>query len=143
MAVCKDQRKEGQVQLVAANLKILKEIARRKKELKYNELVWLTDTELVAYLDGKKGFKKIIDQRKKHTIVVVTKNKITIKEGDEALNLRSHLFPEKKQKRINEFKGLPASRGKAMGKVFITLSSNYANKNIKKGRNFGNFTNHS
>ncbi len=134
IAILKDQRKEGQVYLVAANKKILEEIARRKKQLKYEDIVWLTDTELLDYLDGKKGLKKISDKRKKHTIIVVTRKEIFVREGKDALKLRKKLFPEKKQKKIKEFKGLPASRGYAKGRVLISLSSDYANKHLKQGQ---------
>ncbi len=133
IAVFKDQRKEGQVYLVAANMKLLQEIARRKKEMAYRDLVWLTETEIADYLEGKTGLTAISDKRKDHMIVIVTKNKITVKEGQEAWDLRRKLFPEEKIKQAKEFKGLPASRGQAKGKVLVTLSSDYANKHIKKG----------
>jgi phosphohistidine swiveling domain-containing protein len=133
VAIFKDQRKEGQVHLVAANKKLIEEIARRKKELKYRDLVWLTDTELVKYLEGKRSLKKVSDARKEHTIVVVLKNNIIIKEGADARELRNKIFPKENKKAVRAFGGLPASRGYTKGKVFISLSPDHANKNVKKG----------
>lgn len=133
IVILKDQRKEGQVRMASSNMQLIEEIARRKKGLKYNDLVWLTDLEIVDYFEGRKKLKDISDRRKRHTIVVVTKRNIVIKQGEETLQLRNRLFPKEKVRSVKKFKGLPASRGHITGKVFVSMSPDHANRNIKKG----------
>ena len=58
--------------------------------------------------------------------------KYEILSGNEALKIKKELFDREQQGMIDDFRGLPASRGRIRGKVKIVLSVNELNK-VEKG----------
>ncbi|MFH0969532.1 MAG: PEP-utilizing enzyme [Patescibacteria group bacterium] len=134
LAVLHDERKEGQMKLIAAGDEFLREIAKRKKELKFDDLLLLAPEEAADYFNkGNEKTNKILKARKKYICCWTTSTEYILKQGDEALKMRTKLFSQNENYNIKELKGLSASRGQAKANVKVGYSMLVLSKKFKVG----------
>ena len=129
----KDARDDYRRQGVYHALVFFKELAKRIG-IKPEEMSYLQQAEVVAFLDGKiKISKKLISDRKKGFVLYLDKNKtlVCVSGRDITITLRKFnlLFTEEKEK---ELRGSVASRGMATGKVIIVRGVKDLHK-VQKG----------
>lgn len=116
--------------------RIILQLSKRSK-IKKNGLYYLFPEELKALLGNKKEYKYILEkisQRKKLFVTTNVPGTYSIFEGKKARLLMKEYMPaqEEQVKPTDALKGMPASPGKARGKVrVILLHSQF--KDFKKG----------
>ncbi len=130
-AVLHDKRKETQMKTTFSVYLILNELADRTN-LTLEMVELYTPDELIGLINNKKLDENEIAKRKECTIILIKNNILLLKTSKDAINLRDAELRQDIHD-IRDFSGLPASLGKAIGKVKIALSAAEALKKIEKG----------
>ncbi|MBU4369272.1 hypothetical protein KKG58_00740 [Patescibacteria group bacterium] len=119
-----DMRKQGVARLAYFFNLLLKEIAERNS-LSINEIRCLTPEEIEKLIIAHKVDKKFLAQRKKACIFLYS-NKVREKffslEGAAALAFEKQVASQPIKRGKNEYKGMPVSPGKVIGKVRLLKS---------------------
>lgn len=134
LSVLHDLRKEVQMKIMYTMLQISQQILQRSGMPK-EDVFYLTVPEIRLLSLGKKIKKSVINQRKKYYWFDCTKKRITFLYGKKSLRRlkQAGFYHTEKEKSNLSFKGMPASPGKAIGRVRIGFMSHKLNHQIKKG----------
>lgn len=131
-ALLHELRKETQMKTTFSLYLLLKEISKRF-DVSVNALESYSPAEIIALLEkNKKISDEEIVRRLECTTLFINNNLVQLKSGKDALRLRAS-EQSKEVDALRDFSGLPASLGKAIGKVKIALSAAEALKKIEKG----------
>ncbi|HIH43249.1 TPA: hypothetical protein HA246_06410 [Candidatus Woesearchaeota archaeon] len=125
-------RKETQMKTSFSLYLIFEEISKRFG-ISVNGLEVYSPDELILLLEkDRKISDEEIARRLQCSTLFINNNKVLFKLGEDAIKLKT--FEQSKESDVlRDFSGLPASLGKAVGKVKIALSAADALKKIKKG----------
>ncbi|MBI2136104.1 hypothetical protein HYU06_03465 [Candidatus Woesearchaeota archaeon] len=133
-ALLHDKRKETQLKTTYSIYLILEELAARFKiKVEYLELYMPEKILALIKSEGKNKLDENETTARLGCVTIIIENKkITSAIGKEALSVKEKEFSADIQG-IRDFSGLPASLGKAVGKVKIALSAADALSKIEKG----------
>lgn len=128
----KDARDDYRRQGVFYTLKFFQELARRMG-VKLNDISYLQESEIIAFLSGKLTIsKKVITKRKKAFVLYLDVHKNLVCLSGDNINKALSLFGLlSKEKKVREIHGTVASKGEARGKVSIVKGV----KDLKKVKN--------
>src|SRR3989339_28695 len=117
-----DERKKKTFLMTHCGFRFLQEIARRT-DYETEELKYFVYPELVALLDSKKTVSRTEAQARKHGCLFYHKgDKYEVVMGVEAEKFKKEIFDKELETEVNDFRGMPASRGRVRGKVKIVMS---------------------
>lgn len=128
-----DYKKEVLTQCHFAITPLYKEAGRRVG-LNLSQVYWLSWYELKNFLiKNKKVSLRLIDQRKKDSVIVFSNGKINFLNKKQGSKIISEITKEENvQKKVKEIKGLPVSRGIVFGRICYLKSASDSDK-MKKG----------
>lgn len=126
-----DERKRATYLNIHVGCLILKEIAKRTG-YKLDELKYAVASEISGIIQNKRPSRTVLSERMKGCAFVATRKGIVFLTGREVEKLRQVMFGNKKHERVDDFRGLSASTGKAIGKVKVVRSSTEIGK-VKQG----------
>jgi len=131
-AVLHELRKETQMKTTFILYLIFKEVSRRF-EIPLNEIEIYSPKELCRLLERQmRLFEPLSRARLSASVLFISTPKTEFIAGTDAVELRKR-EQSSGMEDVRDFSGLPASRGKALGKVKIALSAKEAIDKIKKG----------
>ena len=117
-----DERKKKTFLMTHCGFRFLQEIARRT-DYETEELKYFVYPELVALLDSKKTVSRTEAQARKRGCLFYHKgDKYEVVMGVEAEKFKKEIFDKELETEVNDFRGMPASRGRVRGKVKIVMS---------------------
>lgn len=127
-----DERKKRTFLMDHYGTIFLEEFGRRFN-LEVEDLKYFIYQEILTLFDKKTVVSKPEAARRRQGCLYYQRGqKYEILSNGEALKIKKELFDRKQQGMVDDFRGLPASRGRIRGKVKIVLSVNELNK-VKKG----------
>ncbi|MFA7653655.1 MAG: PEP-utilizing enzyme [Candidatus Magasanikbacteria bacterium] len=127
-----DERKKKTFWMDHYGTLFLKEFSRRFGFV-VDDLKYFVHDELIGLFGGKSVVSKSEATSRRQACLYYQKgDKYEVISGPEAEKLKKELFDAKQSKMVNDFRGLPASRGKVRGKVKIILSVNEIDR-VQKG----------
>jgi len=130
-----DYRKEIQMRANQIIYRVLREIPKRFP-IAYNDLVWYMNDEVENLLaNGRLPSAQTLKKRQSGTLWLIQSGKIKEYFGKDAEKKLDELVLSKLvAQKTKDFKGLPASRGKIKGRVFVAKNAGEANVKMKKGQ---------
>ncbi|MBS4035807.1 MAG: hypothetical protein KGZ85_15190 [Ignavibacterium sp.] len=127
-----DQRKKMTFWSTHYGSLLIEEIGRRFG-YSLDEIKYLISPEIISLFDDVKLFSPIeCRKRMKKCLFYQLGDKYEIISGSEVDKTKKKIFVDKNSEQINDFRGLPASRGKIRGRVKIIKSAKECHK-IQKG----------
>lgn len=126
-----DERKRATYHNIDVGTKILQEIGNRIG-YKLSELKYADNTEVESIIKYKKPTKLELNQRAKSCAMIWDRKGVYIYIGSEMDKIKAIVLGKKKSSDIQDFRGLSASTGKAIGKVKVVRSATEIGK-VKEG----------
>lgn len=118
-------RQQGEVQISYHNFqgRFLKKMVAKKLDIKLNDLVYLTDEEIIDGLKNRKSsFSKKIRERKKYCFIIMRDGKYKIYTGlkakKEVQKIKSKIINERASIK-KQYKGVVGSVGYARGRAYV------------------------
>ncbi len=130
----KDARDDFRRESVYNSLAFFSELAERM-QIKSEDISYLQESEIIAFLDGKEIVSKKVISKRKHGFVVYldsNKNLVCLQGSDINEVLKSFKLFSASEEEVTQITGMVASRGLASGKVSIVNSVKDLEK-VKKG----------
>lgn len=129
-----DYRKEIQMRSNQIIYRVLHEIPRRFN-VDYNDLLYYYPDEIIALLkNGDIVDTDIIKKRHQGITYLIEDGKVKEFIGDEAKRiLEEYVLSTRKKENVNKIVGIPASKGKIHGIVFVTKIVREANETLPSG----------
>lgn len=122
-----DERKKSTYFNIHIGLNILNEIVRRK-HYQLDELKYAFPPEIEKIVFEKKPTQKELQIRRKGCVMIVTEKAFEVRAGRELSKIKKMILDNKSLADIQDFRGLSASTGKAVGPVKIVKSATEVGK---------------
>lgn len=117
-----DERKKKTFLMTHYGLRFLQEIGRRTG-YKTEELKYFVYPEVIALLDGERTVSRSEARARRPGCLFYHKgDKYEVVSGAEAEKFRKQIFDKASDTEVNDFRGMPASRGRVRGKVKVVMS---------------------
>ncbi len=122
-----DERKRATYFNIDIGCKILSEIGRRTG-YELEELKYAYPAEAKGILFGQSPSRKELQERQKSSALISVESAFQVLTGKEVQKLKDLVLGKKSYNNINDFRGLSASTGKAIGSVKIVKSATEVSK---------------
>ncbi|MBI2356345.1 MAG: hypothetical protein HYV13_04030 [Candidatus Doudnabacteria bacterium] len=122
-----DQRKRATYLNIHMGCQILSAIAK-KAHYTLDELKYAGPSEIPDIIKSGNPSRKILQERMKGSAVIATRQYAKFFTGRDVEALKSAMFGRRKQEEVDDFRGLSASTGKAIGPVKVLKSSSEVGK---------------